>query len=751
MLGQDVDDYETCFEDKSYLFSGAPQYDRDGTHIGGCVFAHDITSMKREGLEKERKALAQSEINFAAITDTMDQLVWTSNNGGEASYFNRRWYEYTGAGRDVSLGNGYFSFIHPDDVEATRMSWSMMMPGQDTFISQHRVRRLDGQYRWFLARARCIRSPAGDRWLGTSTDISDLTEALDEARSTREHLLSLTNAANVHYWVIQEQGDQLTLTSLLLSNDSLDSRLYGYLARDDLLQKDVQNVMPSALVDKVRHILSGRARSEVEEMIVAGEYWRTQLSPLKSNQGGQIIGVVGTVMNITQEKIKDQALQRADTARDVAIQSSNFKSEFLARMSHEIRTPIGGILGMAQLLAETPLNPEQKTFLSGISRSGDGLLVIINDILDFSKIEVGKLDIESTPFDLKLVAQDVFSGSQHGPHIHQGVSFKLNYNVPSDLVLLGDRNRVMQILFNLTSNALKFTSSGKVEINVNLEEMTGATADLGVSGHPGTVVIRFEVVDTGLGIPPEVLSKLFSPFTQADVTTCRKFGGTGLGLTIARQLATLMSGMLNLTSSGKDGEGSIASCVIPFTLCPKTTLRRVPTAPEKIDGQGNLVLLVEDNKINQTIAVNMLKKMNFVARVANHGQEALDMLHAGTDGSFQPALILMDCQMPVLDGYETTRRLRGDFISSIRELPVIAMTASAIRGDREKCLAAGMNDYLSKPVKQAKLGEIVSRWLPIKGSALAHMVLDAPQPAADPSKKRPRERISTDSVVNDID
>ncbi|CCG82304.1 Putative uncharacterized protein [Taphrina deformans PYCC 5710] len=203
-----------------------------------------------------------------------------------------------------------------------------------------------------------------------------------------------------------------------------------------------------------------------------------------------------------------------------------------------------------------------------------------------------------------------------------------------------------------------------------------------------------------------------------------------------------MSGTLGLASTGKDGEGATAKCIIPFTLCPKSSLRRTSTVNEKVDGKGAEVLLVEDNKINQTIAVNMLKKMNFKTRVANHGQEALDILHAGSDGSYMPSLVLMDCQMPVLDGYETTRLLRNDFISAIRRLPVIAMTASAIRGDKEKCLEAGMNDYLSKPVKQEQLGQIVAKWMSEKAMDIAHLSITPPT-TTEISKKRPRQSSAT--------
>lgn len=702
VLEQLVDDFETNYEDKCFLFKAFPLYDDKGIHIGGCVFANDISRQKKEGAERERIALMVSDNKFQDVCDNMEQFVWTTDNIGNALYFNRRWYEYTGASVDASLGMHWFDFLHEDDREHAKNTWGMLSPDQDQFITHHRVRHYDGSHRQFLARARRTRDKEGrySRWLGTSTDITQISVALEEARSSREHLLSIATAADIHFWVVQDIGGVARMTSVICGRSD-ETLLYGFLAQNDLLRRDLKETLPANLLAKVENILTGTTTTEADEMVVDGQTWRTTLAALRNSSTGVVEAVVGTAINITAEKVKDQALMRAETARHVAIQSSAFQSEFLARCSHEVRTPIHGVLGLSRLLAETTLTVDQRAYLDGIQRSGDVLLVIINDILDFSKLSANKMDIESTPFDLKLVADTVLESSIYGPNKSPDVDLILDYQLPEGLVLQGDSNRVTQILLNLASNALKFTSRGRVTITIS-EERRHRDSNIDL------MIVRFQVVDSGIGIPREILQKLFTPFVQADSSVARRFGGTGLGLSISKALVVALSGDIKLESEGIPGKGSVATCLIPFQVRQPQDLRRPSVQNPAFQVDGGDILLVEDNKINQTIATTMLGKMGFTVRVANNGQEALDILH---EDDYNPALVLMDCQMPVLDGYEATKLVRADVIKRVRELPIVAMTASAIRGDREKCLAAGMDDYISKPVKAANLGNVVAKWL----------------------------------------
>lgn len=697
---------EIQFGQYIYMLTGKPLYNRNGKHCGGMVYSHDVTKIKQEAKELEEKALQQSDIKFREITNCMEQVVWVAKDGA-VSYLNMRWYEFTGATEEQSLGDAWYNYIHPDDVENTKNNWLLSAEtDEDRFTTQHRLRAADGSYRWFLARAIAVRdleSGAIIHWLGTSTDITQISEALQEAKSAREQLFNIMSVAHVHYFVVT--------TSYLMSTVYLAGRpngagLYGQYKASQLRNQNAKSVLSGPILQKLEQVLSGVVSSAIDESEVAGVWWKTQIKVMKDDSG-TIVGVVCTAMDINEEKIKDEQLAKASIDRFKSMQISQLKTDFLARMSHEIRTPIGGILGMVQLMKDSLLpedgspvfynkaqEEESKQYLESIKRCGDNLLVIINDILDFSKIEVGKMDIEHHPFDLQLMANDVYVAARHGSHRRENVDFKLDYQIPQRLIFNGDANRIRQILMNLMSNALKFTELGHVICRVSLCDSEPLEPS---SAQPQICRVKFEVVDTGIGITSNALEKLFNPFVQADSSTARKFGGSGLGLSIALQLVKLMSGALDLKSvpAPEVGHGSIATCIIPLEVSSEVSLRSMAPLPLlKFVGTPK-VLLVEDNKINQVIAQKTLQKLGIATTLAENGQEALDYLLATTVDKL-PDIILMDCQMPLLDGYEATAAIRKLVNSRIRNLPIVAMTASAITGDKEKCLAVGMN--VSTPI-----------------------------------------------------
>lgn len=739
-----------------YQLSGRPLYDKRGTHCGGMVFSHDVTEMIHEAAEKEKLALMQSDIKFREITNSMEQMVWVAKTDS-IDYFNQRWYEYTGASAEQSLGTSWYEYLHPDDREHTQNNWLLLIESdQDRFAMQHRIRGADGQYRWFLARAISVRDEHGRvvNFLGTSTDVTQITEALEEAKTTKEQLYNIMQIAHVHYFVV---SNEYIMNSAFLAGGVDGRGLYGRYTLHNLQNQDVRRLLPQNIVDSLQAVLSGRIPSATTESEVDGVWWKTQFKAMKHAATGAILGVVGTAMDINEEKIKDQKLAKASTDRLVALQNSKFKGEFLARMSHEIRTPIGGILGMVQLMKDA-FHPDDKLqvfcshdketesaeYLESIKRCGDALLVIINDILDFSKIEVGKMDIEHNPFDLQLMVNDVYIAAKHGSNKHEGVELTLDNRVPKNLIFKGDSNRIRQILMNLMSNALKFTEKGSVICRVDLcqgDEMS--------EGSPEMHRVQFKVIDTGIGISRAALEKLFNPFVQADSSTARRYGGTGLGLSIARQLVKLMSGALNLESvpSPDPGHGSVATCVIPMELSSHDELAKTLPAPVvKFTGE-RMVLLVEDNKINQLIAQKTLQKLGLRAVLAENGQQAVDYLN-NTPPEDLPSIILMDCQMPVLDGYEATMQIRRLVDSRVRTLPIVAMTASAISGDREKCLAAGMNDYVSKPVVQNILYETIRKYIdPVPGLQHAANLVTEQGTNTRPSKEAiTGERYATETA-----
>ncbi|WP_310964667.1 ATP-binding protein [Nocardioides terrisoli] len=604
----------------------------------------------------------------------------------------------------------FFDLLEKDDSERVRAIYEAALVDGGERTVDGRIRLRDGSFRWVRAVGQVqARDEQGNPLRVTGT-IQDIDEAKETELQLRDAVV-LNTMMQFMATAANETGtlpDALVrLRDLLLVDDDWGRAVAFSIVGDRLVPLEVGGIAADH-TDRERRIatqtlLTGATVFDEDEVpdepsigflvspggTPAVVLVITACSPFVRH--AMLRSLVDQVSSqLAHVALREAAAQELASARDQAMEASRAKSEFLATMSHEIRTPLNGVIGLADLLLRTPLDDNQRRLVDGMGDAGSSLLALVNDILDFSKIEAGGLELELLEFHLPATVQralDLLAPTA----AEKGIELVVNIDESVPDRIVGDPSRFGQVLANLASNAVKFTSEGRVEVRVEAEE------------HGDRVLVRAEVSDTGIGMDADQLSRVFEPFRQADASTTRTHGGTGLGLAIARQIVAALDGELGATSG--IGAGSTFWFTGWFGAGRRGTglLRSTPAQRTPLTGH---VLVVEDNEVNRMVALGMLEALGISADVAENGEVgASRALSGGYDA------VLMDLQMPMVDGFAATRMIRGGERSGVH-VPIIAVTASATEGERERCLAAGMDGFLTKPLVMDRLGAVLHEHVP---------------------------------------
>jgi len=695
-------------KEQRWFLGRVTRFDIDGG-LARIVIEHiNITERRRS-----EQALVESEERFRTMADSCPSILWVSDKQGNLEFINQECRQFFGTASSEMTADEWKRLIHPDDARDYTAAFSRSAASHTSFSAEARVRRGNGEWRIVGSRAEPRLSPSGEYMghIGLSADITERRQANEALRSSEEKFRQLAENIREIFWIKDAESDKFLYVSP--AYEQVWGRTCASIYENPATRLEAihPDDLKEACLAFARQVQGEQAETEYRILMQDGqEKWiRDRSFPIRDREG-RLIRLVGIVEDITERKRYEQELIRAQEGAEAA---NRAKSRFLATMSHEIRTPMNGVIGMNQLLLETDLTPEQRKYVQVAQTSGRTLLALIDDILDLSKIEAGKITFEKQSLDLRQTIADVLLLVQ--PQLN-AKCLQISSSVSPDLPLLlkGDTHRLRQILTNLMANAVKFTEHGEVTLN----------AELVCEGN-GLLTVRFAISDTGIGMRPDQVATLFSPFVQGDASTTRKYGGTGLGLTISKQLVELMGGKIGVNS--REGHGSTFWFTSIFE-CASASENASPGEPadtlvieprlERTAGLGKGILVAEDNLTNQLVVLAQLQKLGCKTEAVANGAEAVEAVKRGGYD-----LVLMDCEMPVMDGYEATRQIRTSLQSKI---PIVALTADVTSSARERCLSAGMNDYLSKPLELFQLASMLDKWI----SATRSQSLSVPSPQA---------------------
>ena len=667
--------------------------DEAGRPLYFVAHSQDIAERKRA-----EEALRESEERFRIMADGCPAVMWVTDAEGGIRFVNRTCREFLGIAFEQVEVDKWYMLLHPDDAAIYLAAYRRAIEVHGPFRSEARVRHADGGWRWIASYAEPRFSPSGEflGHVGISPDITERKQAEEALKSSEEKFRELAESIRQVVWMMDPAGTEILYVSPAYEQvwgRTCESLLQNPAAWQDAILREDQ--YQANLLFR-RQLAGEPIVSEYRIRIPDGsEKWiRDRAFPIR-DEAGQLLRVGGIAEDITEWKLYEEELIQA---REGAEAANVAKSCFLANMSHEIRTPMNGVLGMLQLLLDTNLNPAQREYAGVIDTCGRALMSLIDDILDLSKIEARKLTLEHMEFDPRRIVEDAVQ-TLSAQAAAKGLAFGWRAAPGTPSLLNGDANRLRQVLLNLAGNAIKFTERGEVAVEVAVE-----------SQHHGKTTLRFSIADTGIGIRPDQAARLFAPFVQADVSTTRKYGGAGLGLSISKPLVEMMGGTIGYHSTAGAGSTFWFTAVFDTPRAPALAstvpARTIALPPSKASRprRDARILVAEDSPTNQMVLLAQLEKLGYRARAVANGVEAVAAVQREDYD-----LVLMDCQMPGMDGFEATRQIRR---SPRPRVPIVAVTAHAMVGDRQRCIREGMDDYLSKPVALDPLADVLATWLP---------------------------------------